>query len=416
MSGNGSRDVRQRGGAPWRITRAAVGYSLAVLLGGCEGVYSEIAPKAAAQPAVKIACSSNPDAGATGAVLKAATAFSATLNADQKARLHRELTLQNAIRWSNFPSAMVTRNGLPFADMDARQAAAAQALIRAAAGECGARLFTENQAADVIGHSVLPYIGPEHHYISFNAEPSATKPWMLMIGGHHLAYNFTFNGKEAGATPLFAGSDPARFTDAAGVKHEPMADQSGALSALAQAAATYPDAHLPGVFTDLVKSVVSFSDPLAAGGPAPPPPGSGPPGPPGPPGGRGPRSPNFGIDARYPQTYPTGTTDRGVSYRRLNAAQQGLVRRAIESYAELPGQQIAAPLLRLYLQPDALANTYVAISGDPKLVQPNAYVRIDGPRVWIELSVQNSLIQKDLTHFHSVWRDKVSDYGGLFKT
>ena len=34
---------------------------------------------------------------------------------------------------------------------------------------------------------------------------------MLQLGGHHLAYNFTFNGHVAGATPLFFGTEPIRF-------------------------------------------------------------------------------------------------------------------------------------------------------------------------------------------------------------
>ncbi|MEO6379458.1 MAG: DUF3500 domain-containing protein, partial [Caulobacteraceae bacterium] len=298
-------------------------------------------------------------------------------------------------------------------------------------GACGATLFAENRLADVVGHTAMPYVGPEHHYISFNGEPSEKAPWMLMIGGHHIAFNFMFNTGEPGATPLFAGSDPARFTDAEGVAHFPMSRQGGALADMAQAVAKYPEAHLPGVYTDLVRSVIGFGGlalpngerkpgaPGVAAGEGPPPGGPAPGGgPPGPPGGGGPNpfaAPGFGIDANYPLDYPTGPSGRGVAYSRLSRAEQALVRNAIEAYAALPGRRISAPLLELYERADQLADTYVGLSGDPKLVAPNAYVRIDGPRVWIEMSVQPSLVEREATHFHSVWRDKRSDYGGRFR-
>jgi hypothetical protein len=122
-----------------------------------------------------------------------------------------------------------------------------------------------------------------------------------------------------------------------------------------------------------------------------------------------------GMDTGFPQDYPTGSTGRGVSYAKLAPAEQAMVRRAIEAYAALPGRRITDPLLAAYERPDALAQTYVAFSGDPNLVAPASYARIDGPRVWIEMSVQTSLYDAKATHSHSVWRDKISDYGGEFR-
>lgn len=43
----------------------------------------------------------------------------------------------------------------------------------------------------------------------------------------------------------------------------------------------------------------------------------------------------------------------------------------------------------------------------------NDYVRIDGPSLWIEFSLQsNKSTGEDGNHPHSVWRDKTFDYGG----
>jgi len=46
----------------------------------------------------------------------------------------------------------------------------------------------------------------------------------------------------------------------------------------------------------------------------------------------------------------------------------------------------------------------MAVQGD--------YILIDGPSVWIEWSIQAGATIKTGVHPHSVWRDKVSDYGG----
>jgi hypothetical protein len=39
------------------------------------------------------------------------------------------------------------------------------------------------------------------------------------------------------------------------------------------------------------------------------------------------------------------------------------------------------------------------------------YMRIDGPRVWIELACQAGVVIQGKTHFHSIYRDKQYDYG-----
>jgi hypothetical protein len=57
-----------------------------------------------------------------------------------------------------------------------------------------------------------------------------------------------------------------------------------------------------------------------------------------------------------------------------------------------------------------LDNTYILYSGTTALDTKNDYVRIDGPHVWIEFSVQNGIIMSGV-HHHSVWRDRVNDYG-----
>ena len=107
---------------------------------------------------------------------------------------------------------------------------------------------------------------------------------------------------------------------------------------------------------------------------------------------------------------------------------------AIEAWVDTQATDIATTLLAAYESDDALAQTYIGYgvpqgSTTPSFVaNPNAqadaldyqgsYLRIDGPRVLIELVVQEAVAFRDESwvHYHSVWRDKAADYGAEFTT
>jgi hypothetical protein len=122
--------------------------------------------------------------------------------------------------------------------------------------------------------------------------------------------------------------------------------------------------------------------------------------------------PKGGTDTGFPQTYPEGNADRGILYGALPPESQALVRAALESYASLPGNSITKTLVAAYESPEALAQTYAGYSGDPGLSAKGSYVRIDGPRLWMELVVQPAVANPAEIHYHALWRDKQSDYGG----
>ena len=42
------------------------------------------------------------------------------------------------------------------------------------------------------------------------------------------------------------------------------------------------------------------------------------------------------------------------------------------------------------------------------------YLRIDGPRLWLELSCQAGVVIPNISHFHTIYRDKRYDYAGDF--
>ena len=332
-----------------------------------------------------------PNAGGHGdvrAVAAAAVALQKLLTPAERAAFARPFDRESATQWSNLPVGIVARAGVRLGDLDAKQSAAAHALAAAALSACGIEMLDEIRVADEylkaadkrgFGWTAANY------YMSVLGKPSQKTPWMLQIGGHHIAYNFTFNGKRDGATPLFFGTEPIRFS-VNGVEHEPLKVQSTAMSDLARALSSHAEAKLSGTFTDVVKGVVVI-----------PVPG---------------QFPKGGTDSGFPQTYLEGTQDRGILVSALPSTEQALVRAALESYASLPGDAITRKMVAAYEDPAALAQTYVGYAGDPALSERGGYVRIDGPRIWMEIIVQPAVANPAETHYHALWRDKQSDYGG----
>lgn len=323
-------------------------------------------------------CASDP--GGAALATTQAQAFLKALSPVQQLSAVRRYDKVAAIRWSNLPIALAPRVGIRLGDLGAAQTAAADALLRTALSQCGLKLLADIRAADSV---LMPLdsrgIGwnPANYYVAMIGEPSADKPWILKVDGHHIAYNITFNGARVSATPLFDGVEPVRFTTG-GRDYAPLAVQADAMRSLATAVAGAAQARLDGDFRDVTR-------------------GSTPDG-----------------DTQFPITYPAGTVGRGVPYAQLTVAQKGLVRDAMRAWVELPNAAISVPLMATYLQDAALANTFVGIAGDPHLATPGSYVRIDGPRVWIEFIVQPGARDPKEIHYHTIWRDKVADYGGAF--
>jgi uncharacterized protein DUF3500 len=325
-------------------------------------------------------CESEPGGGAEAA--RRAGAFVQTLTPEQRSAAVKSYDRANATRWSNLPIALVPRIGVRLGDLTPAQTRAADRLLRSALSRCGVELLAEIRAADgVLKPLDTRKIGWDsaNYFIAFIGEPSRNRPWILKVDGHHVAYNIAFNAAKVSATPLFDGVEPVEFT-AGGRDHEPLVAQAGAMRALATAVAGLPGARLEGEFRDVTRGATQD------------PPG----------------------DSRFPITYPTGAAGRGVAYAALDARQKALARQALQAWVDLPNGAIARPLMADYTGAAALAETYVGFAGGADLTTPGSYVRIDGPRVWIEFIVQPAVSDPKKVHYHTIWRDKAADYGGAF--
>lgn len=351
----------------------------------------------------------------TAAAVAAANAFLATLGNTQTseagttsstATVRFPFTLANAIQWTNLPGA---RHGLRLntATLSAAQLTAAENLMATALSGAGKTTSDEIRRADDVLATRQSGYGSGLYSIAILGAPSTTTPWMLQIVGHHLAYNITYNGAYASGSPAFLGVEPPNWVVSAtgtvsvngsvtasstGTQHAPLETQRLAAYNLAQslqANSSYASgALLTGTYNDIVAGASGDTDG------------------------------NFGRLA-----YPT--SGRGLLYTSLDATAQGQVRSLIEAYVRTMPADLADTLLASYESTAALNATYVGYatgaggtadfgafpSGS---TSQRSYIRIDGPRVWIEFLVQSGIVFNGQIHYHSIWRDKVGDYGGQF--
>ncbi len=305
-----------------------------------------------------------------------ANAFEATLTSAQLSTVQLTYTLAHAEQWSNLPG--VTRNGLAFSSLTSTQLAAALQLAEAATSSQGYQRIQNIRGADNVLNTYAgnPY-GSGNYYIALLGTPSTGSPWQLQIGGHHLAFNHTFNGTYASSTPYFIGTEPTIY-NVAGTLYMPLETQRSAAYALTKSIYGNSSALLSGTFDDVVEGVNS----------------------------------NTSIDTNYPQSYPT--TGRGLLYSSLTQAQQAQVKTMIEAWVNDTDSTTSAALLASYESDASLAQTYVGYAGTGELASQGDYIRVDGPRVWIEFVVQEGVVFRASYHFHSIWRDKTADYGGDF--
>jgi hypothetical protein len=326
-------------------------------------------------------------------VADAAEAFLATLSEQQRSIVQIELTPKLAARWTNFPGGSDVRNGVFYRDLKPDQIEAALKVARTALGEEGFARYQDVRATDDAfakgrggrgpggpggpdqkkagggppqkkggGPGGGFNFGSENYMIAFLGKPSKSTPWILQLGGHHLAINIYYKGTTGGATPYHVAAQPTVWNDDQGKTHEPLAPMTGALRGLL--------ASLTPEQLKQAKLEARFNDVYV--GP--------------------------GKDGKFP------SKSEGVSVSELSGASKDFVKKAIAAWTGDSPQ--GAEYIKLYEA--HLDKVMVSYSGSPALADRGDYVRIDGPRVWIEYATQGS------DHVHTIWRDRLTDYGAEF--
>lgn len=300
-------------------------------------------------------------------IFAATKEFLATLTPAQQRQAKVPLTKESAAKWSNLPGGVRIRNGIQFSDLTEPQLAAALKLARTVLGSKGFERFQSIRAADGVLEKIRPgSYSPNQYIVAILGEPSRTEPWMIQLGGHHIAANITVKGESGWSSPYFLGLEPETF-EASGKQLAPLAPIREAITGLAQS--------LTPQQLSKAKLSESFGDVVV--GP--------------------------GRDEGFPVRHGVPVTD-------LSPESQAWVKKAILAY--IGDSPFAEAYQKRYFA--ELGETRVSISGTTQQSRPGDYVRIDGPSVWIEFICQPGANFPDKVHFHSVWRDRKLDYGGLF--
>ncbi len=307
-----------------------------------------------------------------------ADAFKATLASNQVTAVQLTYSKANAVRWSNFPEfpERPRRVGIRLGSLSAAQLKAAKTLLAAAMAqnvpnegfdELEGNLAADEYLGNLTGKTNIFNAG--NYYLAFLGMPSTTGLWELQFGGHHFAVANTYNGgKLTGVTPSFRGVEPIAPVTINGQTHQSLEQERQAFATLLGS--------LNGNEQATARLSATFRDVLL--GPD--------------------------RDGQFP------AAKQGIKVGDLSAAQKKLVLNAIKRYVDDLDPASVASVLASYTTD--LDNTYVAFSGSGTMSQEGDYVRIDGPRVWIEYSGQGSRDIPGTVHPHSVWRDRTSDYGG----
>jgi hypothetical protein len=313
-----------------------------------------------------LAAQDRPASTATGDIAAAATKFLATLDDAQRSKVVFGFkdNVQRA-RWSNFPTSFVKRGGLRLGDLTKPQRDAVMALLATALSPRGYEKVLQITEADEMlrkssGETIF---GRDNYYVSFLGQPSATEPWMLQFGGHHLGLNITLVGAQGTLAPSHTGAQPAMY-ELEGKTVRPLGREAD--KAFALLSSLDP--------TQRKQTVLSFQIRDLVLGP--------------------------GRDGQIIQP-------EGIKGSALTGKQRAML---LDLAGEWTGiLQETAAKAKMDEMKKNIADTWFAWSG-PTDKSGAAYFRVQGPTVIIEYAPQR-MGGDPAQHIHTIYREPMNDYG-----
>jgi hypothetical protein len=268
-------------------------------------------------------------------------------------------------RWSNLPVNSSKRGGLRMGDLTKPQREAAMAVLAAALSPEGYEKIVRIVESDEVLKKAggRNSFGEDEFFISFLGQPSATEPWIIQFGGHHLGINVTLAGAQGTLTPSHTGAQPAIY-EIEGKTIRPLGRENDKSFALINALdeAQRKKAILGVQMRDLVV------------GP--------------------------GRDGQMIEP-------EGIKGSDLNEKQREML---LDLASEWTGiMHAAAAKAKMDEMKKNIAETWFAWSG-PIEQGSAAYFRIQGPTVIIEYAPQR-LGGDPTRHIHTIYRDPTNEYG-----
>ena len=306
---------------------------------------------------------------------KAVTTAKAFLDSlDEKLRAKALYEFDNPKKktgWSNLPVTMVPRSGVRLGDLTKAQRDAAMEVLAAILSKEGYQKVIDIMDADETltkgggkggkdkgGKGGLNF-GKDNFYLAVFGTPSATDPWFVQFGGHHLGLNVTVAGKNFVMEPTLTATQPDAF-QRDGKTVRPLGAENDTAFKLINALDEKQQAQaiIGGKARDLHL---------------------------------GPKEDGKTVKAE------------GIKVSALTEKQQGLLLDLIGDWVNILNDDAATA--RMADIKAKLADTYFAWSG-PTTNGSAAYYRVQGPTVVIEYAPQGGI-----SHIHTIIRDPTNDYG-----
>ena len=271
--------------------------------------------------------------------------------------------------WSNFPVSDVPRPGIKIGDLSTEQRNALMHLLQVLLSANGYQKVLDIMGSDqaLADGGTNFSSGTAFYTVGIFGTPSATTPWMLQYGGHHLGLNVVFVQANGVMTPTLTGAQPAVYT-ANGKTVRVLAQENDKAFALM-------DALDAGQRT---QAILNFRVGDLVLGP--------------------------GQDAKT-------IAPEGLKGSAMTEAQRTRLLDLISQWSGIVNDGFAAP--RLAEIKAGLSETYFAWSA-PTTHEPNrngtSYYRIQGPKLFIEFSPQG-VGGDPSNHVHTMYRDPTNDYG-----
>jgi hypothetical protein len=146
----------------------------------------------------------------TEPVRKAADAFLASLNSEQRARTVFEVDDPEWRKWMN--QHFYVRQGVSFKELSDSQREAAINLLRASLSARGLQLTRDimrlNHTLGELNNNDFIQYGEWLYHITVMGKPSDKQPWGWQLDGHHANINYFVLGNQVVMTPTFLGSEP----------------------------------------------------------------------------------------------------------------------------------------------------------------------------------------------------------------
>lgn len=304
---------------------------------------------------------------AAQAMTTAARALLEATPAAQRPELLLPFTLEARGDWNYTPRS---RPGIAFKTMEGAQRQAAQQLLAAALSEPGLVKVQAVIALEIALREIETFglsRDPENYAIALFGTPDSASPWGWRIEGHHLSLHFTLaDGQVVATLPQFLGANPAQVPRDIGGKGPRKGQRALGEEedrAFALLAALSPAQRQRAIFS----------------------------------------ARPFGDIVTRNAAQPDSMAPVGVAFSALDAAQQALLLRIIESLASVAESSLAQQRLER-VRAGGLDAIHFGWAGATERGQPH-YWRIQGAGILIEWDNSGG------NHIHNVWRDFEGDWG-----